>query len=149
MFERLLSFFVHKSLWDFRKLNDEINCYFPHQLVKIVEQAQRNHRFETDPHISVSAGMRRKLMHPLTEEQVLMISGTQYPVTENSFEYELAGHSNKKNELNATVMVNIDYCDTAKDIDIHHHNVPLNIKCAGRPGKGLEVAAVVDEKNNM
>lgn len=63
-------------------------------------------------------------------------------MTENDFRYELREYSQQHNLLRATVIVNIDYHDTAKGIELHHRDVPLYITCSVRPGHGFEIVAV-------
>ena len=126
-----------------KQFDDYLNYTIPYQLVKIVRQAQRYESFETDPHISVGADMRQKLMYPLTLEEAKAIGSNEYIVEEDNIHYELESHAYVKDVLCATVNVNIDYRDSQKGIDVHYHGIKLYIKCAGnRKRMGLEIISV-------
>lgn len=119
--------FVRSEIKFYRYLHQEL----PHEVLQLVKQAHKGEPFNTEPYIYVSADMRKMLTYPLTVEQAEMIGSTQYPVTENNFEYELVAHSYKKNVLFLTALITIDYCDTAKNIDLHFHKIQFLIKCGG------------------
>ncbi len=136
--------FVKSMINDRRWLHQE----FPNEVLKLVKQAHKGESFSTDPYIFVSSDMRELLTYPLTIEQAEMIGATQYPVTEDNFEYELVTHSYKKDILYVTALITIDYCDTAKDIDFHFHHIQLCIKCGGSRKRGsLEIISVEYDMN--
>ena len=141
-FIKLIPFAVMNVATD-KQFEDFMDCTLPYQILKLVRQAQRYESFETDPHISVGADMRQKLMHPLTLEEAKAIGGNEYMVEEENIRYELESHAYVKDVHCATVSVNIDYCDKQNGIDVHYHDVKLYIKCAGnRKRMGLEIISV-------
>ncbi|MBQ4088593.1 MAG: hypothetical protein IJC56_01750 [Clostridia bacterium] len=114
----------------------------PNQLVKIVRQAHRFERFDTDPPISVGADMRYKLMYPLTVEQAQAI-GSNRLVEEDSIYHKLHSYVWLDSTLSAVVDCRIHYKDSKRGIDLHYDNVQLHIKCAGNPKRaGWEIVSV-------
>lgn len=136
--------FVRSTVNFYKWLHREL----PYEVLKLVKQAHKGESFSTEPYIYVSSDMRKLLTYPLTIEQAEMIGSTQYPVTEDNFEYELMAHSYNKNILCVTVLITIDYCDTAKDIDLHFNHIQLCIKCGGsRKRDSWEIISVEYDMN--
>ena len=102
---------------------------FPYQLLKLVQQAQRCEEFDTEPEISVSAEMHEKLVYPLTLQQAQMIGSTDYIVEQDMIYSRLASNWIFDGCFCARIIVNIDYVDSKKGLDLHFHDVALTVKC--------------------
>lgn len=123
-------------------LHATLKYHLPFQVLKLVQQAHANREFNTEPHITVSAEMREKLTYPLGPSIAAIIGTTEYPVTENDIKYDVAESKYINNDLHVTVSINIDYCDTAKHIDVHYHNILMHIVCSPSKYTGLYISSV-------
>ena len=124
------------------EFHDTFRYSMPYQVLKLVQQAHANQEFNTDPHIRVSPKMRKKLIYPLNPTLAVINGATEYPVTEHEFIYDIADSGYVKDDLHVTISVNIDYCDTAKHIDVHYHDVLLYIICSPSRDAGLQITSV-------
>ena len=148
MFDWLLKLIPHLYLFHAnRKSDKEVADFFdyriPHLLLKLVQQAQQFEEFDTDPKISVSADMREKLAYPLTAQQAMMIGSTDYIVEQDMIYSRIVSNWQFDGAHCAKIMVNIDYVDSKKGLDLHFHDIALTVKCSYNPKRGrAEVISV-------
>lgn len=115
----------------------------PQQLVELVRQAHQGASFSTEWNISVGADMREKLCYPLTPEQVEIIRQTKcYTSPDQYFVYTLQSYKFNDDELSGVVLVTIRYRDEGGKLDLDYRDIPIRLRCGGKPGNGWELLEV-------
>ena len=114
----------------------------PNQILQLVQQTHSNKKLITYPTILIDEDIRHKLMYPLDRNIIEAISTTLYPVTEHSFEYSILHTEWHRPNLTVTVQINIDYCDTVKNLNIHYDHLNMQITCEVKPFKKLRIITI-------
>ncbi len=135
--------FIVLTLWRANKYEKQMQKHsIESSLVAMVEGTQTGRLIKTDWTVFIPAHMRTMLYYPLTHDLVHTISTTKASPQLKQFTYHCIHYEKYKNTIIGQVKINIDYVNTALNLDLHYHNVVLTIQWTFENGKGWCVSSV-------